>query len=168
MLMEKYREGQEFLERGVEALYEEVRSSRELCEGDKEHFEKSETVMRCAAGMTKGFNVKVDLPLASTLSPFLFAMVMNRLADEIRWENPWTMMFAEDIGAGKMEICTGEKENESKQEQDRSSKSPLAAGRNGSPHTSRFLGRFVDAGASENSLGLPRSSLWSPSSPIRE
>ena len=31
------------------------------------------------------------------LSPFLFAMVMDRLTDEVRQESPWNMMFADDI-----------------------------------------------------------------------
>ena len=31
------------------------------------------------------------------MSPFLFALVMDRLTDEIRQQSPWTMMFADDI-----------------------------------------------------------------------
>ena len=29
--------------------------------------------------------------------PFLFAMVMDRMTDDIREEAPWTIMFADDI-----------------------------------------------------------------------
>ncbi|KAI5608993.1 methyltransferase-like protein 17, mitochondrial isoform X2 [Silurus asotus] len=33
----------------------------------------------------------------SALSPFLFAVVMDRLKDEVRQESPWTIMFVDDI-----------------------------------------------------------------------
>ena len=61
----------------------------------------------------------------SALSPCLFAMVMDRMTDEVREEAPWTMMFPDDIvicseskerveeKAGELEICFGEKTNES-------------------------------------------------------
>ena len=41
--------------------------------------------------------VKVGLHQGSTLSLFLFAVIMDRLTDEIRRELPWTMVFADDI-----------------------------------------------------------------------
>ncbi|KAI5628101.1 hypothetical protein C0J50_8339 [Silurus asotus] len=41
--------------------------------------------------------VKCGLHQRSALSPFLFAVVMDRLTDEVRQESPWTMMFADDI-----------------------------------------------------------------------
>ena len=31
------------------------------------------------------------------LNPFLFAVTMDRIADEVRREPPWTMLFADDI-----------------------------------------------------------------------
>ena len=55
--------------------------------------------------MTEGFEVKMRLHQGSALSPCLFAMVMDWMADYIREEAPWTMMFADDIV-----ICSESKE----------------------------------------------------------
>ncbi|KAK3510615.1 hypothetical protein QTP70_011872 [Hemibagrus guttatus] len=60
-------------------------------------YERSRTVVRCAVGQTEEFNVEVGLHQGSALSPFLFAIVMDRLSEEVRQESPWTMMFADDI-----------------------------------------------------------------------
>ncbi|KAK3571838.1 hypothetical protein QTP86_020466 [Hemibagrus guttatus] len=60
-------------------------------------YERSRTVVRCAVGQTEEFNVEVGLHQGSALSPFLFAIVMDQLSDEVRQESPWTMMFADDI-----------------------------------------------------------------------
>ncbi|KAK3550949.1 hypothetical protein QTP70_010876 [Hemibagrus guttatus] len=59
-------------------------------------YERSRTVVRCAVGQTEEFNVEVGLHQGSALSPFLFAMVMDQLSEEVRQESPWTMMFADD------------------------------------------------------------------------
>ncbi|KAK3560019.1 hypothetical protein QTP86_033818 [Hemibagrus guttatus] len=60
-------------------------------------YERSRTVVRCAVGQTEEFNVEVGLHQGSALSPFLFAVVMDQLSEEVRQESPWTMMFADDI-----------------------------------------------------------------------
>ncbi|KAK3543189.1 hypothetical protein QTP70_012289 [Hemibagrus guttatus] len=60
-------------------------------------YERSRTVVRCAVGQTEEFSVEVGLHQGSALSPFLFAMVMDQLSEEVRQESPWTMMFADDI-----------------------------------------------------------------------
>ena len=41
--------------------------------------------------------MKVGLHQGSALSPCLFAMVMDRMTDDIREEALWTVMFADDI-----------------------------------------------------------------------
>ncbi|KAK3558270.1 hypothetical protein QTP86_013939, partial [Hemibagrus guttatus] len=111
ILMEKYRDGQRELqcvfvdlekvyEKGAKrravVLYEEVRSSREVCQSGA-GYERSRTVVRCAVGQTEEFKVEVGLHQGSALSPFLFAIVMDQLSEEVRQESSWTMMFADDI-----------------------------------------------------------------------
>ena len=68
-------------------------------------YEDSIATVRCAVGMTEGFKVEVGLHQGSALSPFLFAMVMDRLTDKVRQESSWNMMFADDIV-----ICSESKE----------------------------------------------------------
>ena len=60
-------------------------------------YKESETVVRCAVGTTENFKVKVGLHQGLALSPFLFAVIMDSLTDEVRREPPWTMLFADDI-----------------------------------------------------------------------
>ncbi|KAK3535846.1 hypothetical protein QTP70_021062, partial [Hemibagrus guttatus] len=60
-------------------------------------YERSRTVVRCTVGQTEEFKVEVGLHQGSALSPFLFAIVMDQLSEEVRQESPWTMMFADDI-----------------------------------------------------------------------
>ena len=115
MLMEKYREGQRELhcvfvdlekpynkvareklwycmrKSGIAAKY--VRLVQDIYEG-------SETAMKCSVGTTESFKVKVGLNQGSALSPFLFAVIMDRLTDEVRREPPWSMLFADDIVIG--------------------------------------------------------------------
>ena len=58
---------------------------------------ESKTGVRCAVATKESFKVKVGLHHGSALSPFLFAVIMDRLTDKIRREPPWTMQFADDI-----------------------------------------------------------------------
>ena len=60
-------------------------------------YEGSETVVRCTVGTTESNKVKVGLHQESALSPFLFAVIMDRLTDEVRRGPPWMMLFADDI-----------------------------------------------------------------------
>ena len=54
-------------------------------------------MVRCAIGTTESFKDKVGLHQGSALSPFLFAVIMDRIANEIRREPPWMILFADDI-----------------------------------------------------------------------
>ena len=111
VLMEKYREGQKELHCvfvDLEKAYDKVpREEVWYCTRKSGLAEKyvrivqdvydgSTTAVRCAVGVTEEFEVKVGLHQGSALSPCLFAMMMDRMTDEIREEAPWTMMFADD------------------------------------------------------------------------
>ena len=49
-------------------------------------YEGSETVVRCAVGTKESFKVQVGMHQGLALSPFLFAVIMDRLTDEVRRE----------------------------------------------------------------------------------
>ena len=83
ILMKKYRVGQ----RELHCVFVDLEKA----------YEESKTVVSCAIGTTESFQVKVGLHQGAALSPFLFAVMMDRLTDEVRREPPWTMLFADDI-----------------------------------------------------------------------
>ena len=103
ILMEKYRKGQRELHCvfvDLEKAYDKV-PQEELwyCMRKSGIVEKyvqlvqdiyggSETVVRCAVGTTESFKVKVGLHQGSALNPFRFAVIMDRLTDEVRREPP--------------------------------------------------------------------------------
>ncbi|KAK3547492.1 hypothetical protein QTP86_021194, partial [Hemibagrus guttatus] len=112
ILMEKYRDGQRELHCvfvDLEKAYDRVPTEelwycmRKSGVAEKyvrvvqDMYERSRTVVRCAVGQTEEFKVEVGLHQGSALSPFLFAMVMDQLSEEVRQESSWTMMFADDI-----------------------------------------------------------------------
>ena len=63
----------------------------------QDRYDSSMTDVRCAVGVTDGFNLEVGLHQGSAPSPFLFAMVMNRMTGEVRQESLWTIIFLDDI-----------------------------------------------------------------------
>ena len=112
MLMEKYREDQRELHCvfiDLEKAYDRVpqeelwycmRKSRiveKYVQLVQDMYEGSKPVVRCTVGTTESFKVKVGLHQGSALSPFLFAVIIDRLTDEVRREPPWTMLFADYI-----------------------------------------------------------------------
>ncbi|KAK3557177.1 hypothetical protein QTP70_024696 [Hemibagrus guttatus] len=112
ILIEKYRDGQRELHCvfvDLEKAYDRVpREELWYCMRKsgvaekyvrvvQDMYERSRTVVRCDVGQTEEFKVEVGLHQGSALSPFLFAIVMDQLSEEVRQESPWTMMFAGDI-----------------------------------------------------------------------
>ena len=55
------------------------------------------TAVKSAVGVTEYFKVEVGLHQGLALSLFLFAVLMDRLTDEVRLESLWNMLFADDI-----------------------------------------------------------------------
>ena len=60
-------------------------------------YDGATTTVRNAAGLTEEFKVGVGLHQGSALSPFLFAIIIDRLTEDIRKDAPWNMLFADEI-----------------------------------------------------------------------
>ena len=112
LLMEKYREGQQELHCvfiDLEKAYDRVpREEVGNCLRQKgvtenyirliqDMYQGSSTQIRCTVGLSETFEVKVGVHQGSALSPFLFAIIMDCLTEEVRRESPWDMMFADDV-----------------------------------------------------------------------
>ena len=112
MLLEKWNEGQKAvhcafidLEKAYDRVpREELWECLWLAETSecyikiiKGMYDGATTSVRSAAGLTKEFKVGVGLYQGSALSPFLFAIIIDRLKENIRKDAPWNMLFAHDI-----------------------------------------------------------------------
>ena len=112
MLMKKYREGQKELHCVFvdlkKAYHRVLREELWYCMRKsgivekyvqlvQDMYEERKTVVRYGVGTTESFKVKVGLHQESALRPFLFAVIMDRITDEVSRELSWTMLFADDI-----------------------------------------------------------------------
>ena len=112
MLLEKWTEGQkavhcDFVD--LEKAYgrvpgEELWECLRLAETSecyikiiKNMYDGATTTVRSAAALTEEFKVVVGLYQGSALSPFLFAIIIDRLTEDIRKDAPWDVLFAHDI-----------------------------------------------------------------------
>ena len=60
-------------------------------------YEGAKTMVRTRYGKTDAFEVKVGLHQGSALSPFLFAVVMDVLSEDVRGAMLWDLLFADDL-----------------------------------------------------------------------
>ena len=60
-------------------------------------YDGATTTVRSAAELTEEFKVGVGFHQGSALGPFLFAIIIDRLTEDIRKDAPWDMLFADDI-----------------------------------------------------------------------
>ena len=58
----------------------------------KDMYDRATTTVRSAAGLTEKFKVGVGLHQGSALSPFLYAIIMDKLTEDIRKDAPWDML----------------------------------------------------------------------------
>ena len=60
-------------------------------------YKDAKTFVRTCDGNTTDFPINIGLHQGSTLSPYLFALVMDEVTRDIQGEIPWCMFFADDV-----------------------------------------------------------------------
>ncbi|GJR45109.1 retrovirus-related pol polyprotein LINE-1 [Tanacetum coccineum] len=111
-LMEKYRKRQRDLHMAfldLEKAYDSVPrellwrtlrdkgTPRRYLRVIKDMYEGVKTRVRTTMGSTEFFQVEVGLHQGSTISPYLFTLILDELSRGIQESIPWCMIFADDI-----------------------------------------------------------------------
>ena len=63
----------------------------------KDMYEGCSTTVRCEAGQSEPFVTRVGVHQGSTLSPFLFVLLMDVLTEEVKLGVPSSIIYADDI-----------------------------------------------------------------------
>ena len=71
--------------------------TKEYVDVVKDMYEGVVTSIRSPVGKTSEFPITVGLQQGSSLSPYLFALIMDELSRHIQDDIPWCMLFANDI-----------------------------------------------------------------------
>ena len=62
-----------------------------------ETYQDCKTAVRTTEGLSREFEIGVDLHQGSALSPLLFAVIIDVLSEHLRAENLWELLFADDL-----------------------------------------------------------------------
>ena len=63
----------------------------------KDMYKGATTQVRSVVGTTEQFEVKVGLHQGSTLSPYIFDLLMDVIVADIKDQVPWSVLFADDV-----------------------------------------------------------------------
>ena len=63
----------------------------------QDKYREVKTNIRTCGGATQDFSITIGLHEVSTISPFLFAMVLHKIARSIQRVVSWFMLFSNDI-----------------------------------------------------------------------
>jgi hypothetical protein len=60
-------------------------------------YHETTSSVRCSAGITERFGIRVGVHQGSALSPLLFILCMDTATGEIQTPHPWTLLYADDV-----------------------------------------------------------------------
>ena len=69
----------------------------QICKYNKGYVRESCNKRKTYGGLTDEFPITIGVHQGSTLNPFLFAIVMDKITKSIHEDIPWCMLFADDI-----------------------------------------------------------------------
>jgi Reverse transcriptase (RNA-dependent DNA polymerase) len=63
----------------------------------KDMYTNAVTCVRACDDESDTFSIKIGLHQGSALSPYVFTLVMNEITKDIQEDNPWCILFADDL-----------------------------------------------------------------------